>query len=110
MGTIAQAATKRTPKRKVRELEVMVVEARRDTPDTTTLFLFAGNESLDYEAGHFCTIDPNQFGELEHFIAYLEDEKGSKERARQRVAELDRRFREKYPGVPGDIPPPECGW
>jgi len=38
------------------------------------------------------------------------DEKGSKERARQRVAELDRRFREKYPGVPGDIPPPECGW
>ena len=38
------------------------------------------------------------------------DEKGSKERARQRVAELDRRFREKFPGVPGDIPPPECGW
>ena len=38
------------------------------------------------------------------------DEKGSTERARQRVAELDRRFREKYPGVPGDIPPPECGW
>ena len=37
------------------------------------------------------------------------DEKGSKERARQRVAELDRRFREKYPGVPGDIPPPEWG-
>ena len=82
MGTIAQAATKSTPKRKVRELEVMVVEARRDTPDTTTLFLFAGNESLDYEAGHFCTIDPHQFGELEHFIAYLEDQKGSKEKPR----------------------------
>ena len=82
MGTTAQAATKRTPKRKVRELEVMVVEARRDTPDTTTLFLSAGNESLEYEAGHFCTIDPHQFGELEHFIAYLEDQKGSKEKPR----------------------------
>ena len=58
------------------------MEARRDAPDTTTLFLFAGNESLDYEAGHFCTIDPNQFGELEHFIAYLEDQKGSKEKPR----------------------------
>ena len=42
------------------------------------------------------------------------DEKGSKERDDpQRVALLARdrgRFREKYPGVPGDIPPPECGW
>ena len=82
MGTIAQAATQRTPKRKIRELEVEVVEARRDTPDTTTLFMFAGNEPLEYDAGHFCTIDPHQFGELEHFIAYLEDQKGSKEKPR----------------------------
>ena len=82
MGTIAQAVTKRTPKRRVRELEVMIVEARRDTPDTTTLFMFAGNEPVEYEAGHFCTIDPHQFGELEHFIAYLEDQKGTKEKPR----------------------------
>lgn len=82
MGTMAQAATKRTPKRRVRELEVMIVEARRDTPDTTTLFMFAGNEPVEYEAGHFCTIDPHQFGELEHFIAYLEDQKGTKEKPR----------------------------
>jgi 3-ketosteroid 9alpha-monooxygenase subunit B len=82
MGTIAQAASKRTPKRRVRELEVMVAEVRRDTPDTTTLFMFAGNEPVEYEAGHFCTIDPHQFGELEHFIAYLEDQKGQKEKSR----------------------------
>ena len=38
------------------------------------------------------------------------DEKDSKTRARQRVAELDRVFRVKYPKIPGDVPPPECGW
>ena len=80
MSTSAQ--TTRTPRRRVRELEVEVVQARRDTPDTTTLFMSAGDEPLQYEAGHFCTIDPHQFGELEHFTAYLEDQKGQREKPR----------------------------
>ena len=80
MSTSAQTA--RTPKRRVRELEVEVVQARRDTPDTTTLFMSTGDEPIEYEAGHFCTIDPHQFGELEHFTAYLEDQKGQREKPR----------------------------
>ena len=80
MSTSAQ--TTRTPKRRVRELEVEVVQARRDTPDTTTLFISTGDEPIEYEAGHFCTIDPHQFGELEHFTAYLEDQKGQREKPR----------------------------
>ena len=63
-------------------MEVEVVHVRRDTPDTTTLFMSAGNEPIEYEAGHFCTIDPHQFGELEHFTAYLEDQKGQREKPR----------------------------
>ena len=59
-----------------------VVQARRDTPDTTTLFMSTGDEPIEYEAGHFCTIDPHQFGELEHFTAYLEDQKGQREKPR----------------------------
>ena len=80
MSTSAQ--TTRTPKRRVRELEVEVVQARHDTPDTTTLFMSTGDEPIEYEAGHFCTIDPHQFGELEHFTAYLEDQKGQREKPR----------------------------
>ena len=80
MSTSAQTA--RTPKRRVRELEVEVVQARHDTPDTTTLFMSTGDEPIEYEAGHFCTIDPHQFGELEHFTAYLEDQKGQREKPR----------------------------
>ena len=80
MSTSAQ--TTRTPRRRVRELEVEVVQARRDTPDTTTLFMSTGDEPIEYEAGHFCTIDPHQFGELEHFTAYLEDQKRQREKPR----------------------------
>ena len=69
-------------RRRVREMEVMVYDVRHDTPDTTTLFLFAGNEPLEYVAGHFLTIDPHQFAELEHFTAYLEDVKDQKEKPR----------------------------
>ena len=80
MSTSTQ--TTRTPRRRVREIEVEVVHVRRDTPDTTTLFMSAGDEPIAYEAGHFCTIDPHQFGELEHFTAYLEDQKGQREKPR----------------------------
>jgi 3-ketosteroid 9alpha-monooxygenase subunit B len=50
-----------------------------ETHDTVTLVLFTGNERLDYEPGHFLTIDPHQFEGLERFIAYFEDQKGKRE-------------------------------
>jgi len=82
MSIVAKVASKRTPKRRVRESEVTVAGVRRDTPDTTTLFFCAGNESVEYEVGHFCTIDPHQFSESAHFMAYLEDQKGQREKPR----------------------------
>jgi ferredoxin-NADP reductase len=66
-------------RRRIKELEAMVADVIRETPDTTTLVLFTGNERLDYEAGHFLTVDPHQFQSLERFIAFLEDLKGKKE-------------------------------
>ena len=75
-------AGKNTSRRRVAEMEVIIYDIRRDTPDTTTLFLFAGNEALIYEAGHFLTIDPHQFAELKHFTAHLEDLKDQREKPR----------------------------
>src|SRR4030095_10060183 len=66
-------------RRRIKELEGMVADVIHETPDTTTLVLFTGNERLDYEAGHFLTIDPHQFEGLERFIAFLEDLKGRRE-------------------------------
>jgi 3-ketosteroid 9alpha-monooxygenase subunit B len=60
-------------------MEAIVAEVVRETPDTTTLILFTGNERLDYRPGHFLTIDPHQFDGLERFIAFLEDMKGRRE-------------------------------
>ena len=57
----------------------MVAEAVYETPDTTTLVLFTGNDHLDYKPGHFLTIDPHQFEALERFTAFLEDLKGRRE-------------------------------
>jgi ferredoxin-NADP reductase len=69
-----------TPQRKrIKEMEVMVADVITETPDTTTLVLFTGNDRLDYKAGHFLTIDPHQFASLERFIAFFEDSKGKKE-------------------------------
>ena len=65
--------------RRIKELEVMVADVVIETPDTTTLVLFTGNDRLDYSAGHFLTIDPHQFEALERFTAFLEDLKGRKE-------------------------------
>jgi ferredoxin-NADP reductase len=68
------------PQRKrIKEMEVMVADVITETPDTTTLVLFTGNDRLDYKAGHFLTIDPHQFASLERFINYFEDLKGKKE-------------------------------
>jgi ferredoxin-NADP reductase len=72
-------ASKPTVRRKLKKLEVMVAEVIRETPDTVTLVLFTGNESLDYRPGHFLTIDPHQFAVLDRFTRYLEEEKGRKE-------------------------------
>jgi 3-ketosteroid 9alpha-monooxygenase subunit B len=67
------------PRRRIKELEVMVADVVTETPDTATLVLFTGNDRLDYEAGHFLTIDPHQFDGLERFIAFFEDVKGRRE-------------------------------
>lgn len=66
-------------RRRIRELEVMVAETVVETSDTTTLVLFTGNDRLEYQPGHFLTIDPHQFPQLERFTAYLEDQKGRRE-------------------------------
>jgi ferredoxin-NADP reductase len=67
------------PRPKIKDLEVMVAEVIRETPDTSTLVLFTGNDRLDYRPGHFLTLEPHQFPALERFIAYFEDMKGGKE-------------------------------
>ncbi|GEJ58483.1 oxidoreductase [Anaeromyxobacter diazotrophicus] len=67
------------PRRRIKELEAMVADVVVETHDTTTLVLFTGNERLDYEPGHFLTIDPHQFEGLERWTAYLEDQKGKRE-------------------------------
>src|SRR5262245_9746771 len=68
-----------TKRRRIKEMEVMVADVITETPDTSTLVFFTGNDHLEYKAGHFLTIDPHQFPALERFIAYFEDQKGKKE-------------------------------
>ena len=80
MAEVKAAAPAEAPRRRIREMEVEVVGIRRDTPDTSTLFL--SSDTCDYRAGHFLTIDPHQFVPLESFIAFLEDLKGQKEKPR----------------------------
>jgi ferredoxin-NADP reductase len=65
--------------RRIKEMEVMVADVVVETPDTTTLVLFTGNDRLEYSAGHFLTIDPHQFEALERFTSFLEDLKGKRE-------------------------------
>jgi ferredoxin-NADP reductase len=69
-------------RKRIKELEVMVAEVVVETPDTVTLVLFTGNDRLEYQPGHFCTIDPHQFPELERFTSFLEDQKGKREQPR----------------------------
>jgi ferredoxin-NADP reductase len=70
------------PRPKIKDLEVMVAEVVRESPEATTLVLFTGNDRLDYRPGHFLTVEPHEFPALERFIAYFEDIKGKKEPAR----------------------------
>ncbi len=75
MAVVAEAPSTR----RIKELEVMVADVVVETPDTSTLVFFTGNDRLEYKAGHFLTIDPHQFESLERFTAFLEDLKGKKE-------------------------------
>ncbi|BDG10143.1 ferredoxin reductase domain-containing protein [Anaeromyxobacter paludicola] len=70
------------PRKRIKELEVMVAEVVVETPDAATLVLFTGNDRLWYEPGHFLTIDPHQFEALERFIDFFEEHKGRREPAR----------------------------
>jgi 3-ketosteroid 9alpha-monooxygenase subunit B len=70
------------PRPRIKELEVMVAEVIRETPDTATIVLFTGNDRLEYQPGHFLTIRPQQFNSLDRFCKYFEDLKGRKEPAR----------------------------
>jgi ferredoxin-NADP reductase len=74
-----QTDTPAAPSRRIKELEVMVADVIVETPDTSTLVLFTGNDRLDYKAGHFLTIDPHQFEALDRFTAFLEHLKGKAE-------------------------------
>jgi ferredoxin-NADP reductase len=65
--------------RRIKEMEVMVADVIVESPDTTTLVLFTGNDRLEYLAGHFLTVDPHQFESLERFTSFLEDLKGKRE-------------------------------
>jgi ferredoxin-NADP reductase len=77
-----EAVRAEAPRRRIKEVEAMVAEAIVETPDTTTLVLFTGNDRLEYQPGHFLTIDPHQFDALARFIAYFEDVKGRRETPR----------------------------
>jgi ferredoxin-NADP reductase len=71
--------TTNSVRHKIKTLEVMVAEVIEETPETTTLVLFTGNDQLEYQPGHFLTIDPHQFEALERWVAYLEYLKGKRE-------------------------------
>src|SRR3954453_24191031 len=73
------AVVEASPSRRIKEVEVLVADVIVETPDTSTLVFFTGNDRLEYRAGHFLTIDPHQFEALERFTAFFEDQKGKRE-------------------------------
>ena len=60
----------------------MVADAIQETADTTTLILFTGNDHLEYQPGHFLTIDPHEFPQLERFCRFSGRSKGEEGTAR----------------------------
>ena len=76
----SSAAQERRPR--IKKMEVIVAEVIRETPDSSTLVFFTGNDKLEYQAGHFLTIAPQQFQALDRFCKYFEDVKGKREPAR----------------------------
>ena len=69
-------------RQEIRPIEVMVADVVRETHDTATLVFFTGNDTLAYRAGHFLTIDPHQFPQLQGLIGYFEQAKGRREPTR----------------------------
>ncbi len=69
-------------RQKIKTIDTMVAEIIEETSETTTIVLFTGNDKLEYQPGHFLTIDPKQFEALDRWICYLEDLKGKKEKPR----------------------------
>ncbi len=57
----------------------MVADVIAETHESATLVLFTGNDALDYQPGHFLTIDPHQFDALDRWVSFLEDQKGKRE-------------------------------
>lgn len=76
----SNAPQERRPR--IKKMEVIVAEVIRETPDSSTLVFFTGNDKLEYQAGHFLTIAPQQFPALDRFCKYFEDVKGKREPAR----------------------------
>jgi ferredoxin-NADP reductase len=80
-GTRGEATAAAAPRRRIATYDARVDDVIRETHDTVTLVL-ATPVRADYEAGHFLTIDPHQFEELQDLTAYLEDVKGRREKPR----------------------------
>lgn len=68
-----------TAHKRLKQMEAMVIDVIPETWDTFTLLLFTGNDMLNYQPGHFITIDPHQFPGIQRWTHYLEDLKGKKE-------------------------------
>jgi 3-ketosteroid 9alpha-monooxygenase subunit B len=82
-GPIPAAATPvKAPRQKIREMELIVTDVLWETADTVTLNLFAGGERIEYQAGQFITIRPQQFPALASLCSYFEDMKGKREPGR----------------------------
>ena len=63
----------------IRELKTVVTGIRKETPNTATIELFAGNDRLKYKPGHFLTIDHHQFHPLSNWILFTETMRGKRE-------------------------------
>ena len=61
----------KSPRQKIREMELVISEVIWETADTVTLNLFAGGERLEYRAGQFITIRPQQFPALASLCSYF---------------------------------------
>ena len=66
-------------KKKIRDMHGYVVDVVRRTHDTSTIYIFVGEDQLDYRAGQFISVDPHQFDELKRWVDFYEHEKGKRE-------------------------------
>lgn len=72
------AAPAAAPAPALRKMDAVVVDCVRRTANTVSIYLFVGDPG-PYLAGQFVSIDPHQFPELQHWLAFLEEQKGKKE-------------------------------